>query len=310
MTQNLVSRIKGFICAALLLINLIISGFVILLSSFIAWVIPLRIWRYYGMIFTFQLPNVWTALNHAILNISLHGKFDIQGNSKLSRKQWYLVISNHQSWLDIPLISLTFNWKIPLLKFFMKKELLWTLPVAGWTCYFLGYPFMKRHTRADIRKNPKLKNEDIETTRKACQKFAEFPTSVMAFAEGTRYSKEKSERQKSPYQYLLKPKAAGCAVVTNELKDKLSGILNITINYLAKDANKILTMWDILCGRVEKIQLRYELLPIHDDLMGNYYEDREFRARFQRWINERWAEKDQLLGQLKQDAKQHSNSHS
>jgi 1-acyl-sn-glycerol-3-phosphate acyltransferase len=304
--RSLATNLKGLICSLLFAINMIVVSSLTLLGALICYLLPTRRWRLYALSHAAQIPDLWTALNRVILNISLYKKIVIQGNADLNRKNWYLIISNHQTWLDIPMVCMALNRKVPLVKFFMKKELLWSLPVAGVAAYLLGYPFMKRHTRAEIRKNPKLKNKDLETTHKACQKFLEHPSCVMNFAEGTRYTKTKSAKQKSPYQHLLKPKAAGCAIVTNELKSKLSGIINITINYVADDFN----LWHLLCGRVEKIQLCYELLPVTDSLIGDYYSDREFRASYQRWINERWAEKDQLLGTLKNDAKPHSHCHS
>ncbi len=72
------------------------------------------------------------------------------------------------------------------------KKILWSLPIAGWACYFLGYPFIARHSHEEVRKNPQLKTKDIETTRAACAKFKEFPTTVMNFVERhTVYSREK-----------------------------------------------------------------------------------------------------------------------
>ena len=167
------------------------------------------------------------------------------------------------------------------LKFFMKKELLWALPIAGWACYFLGYPFMTRE----------LKTKDIETTRKACAKFKEFPTTVMNFVEGTRFTEKKHQNQASPYQHLLKPRATGLAVVLQELHPQLKGIINVSLQYTPSG----LSLWEMLSGKIQTIDLHYELLPITPDLIGDPYQDRLFRKSFQLWLNNLWKEKDRRL---------------
>ncbi len=43
----------------------------------------------------------------------------------------YLVISNHQSWVDIPALIQTLNRRTPFFKFFLKKELIW-VPFLAW----------------------------------------------------------------------------------------------------------------------------------------------------------------------------------
>jgi len=47
--------------------------------------------------------------------------------------------------VDILVLEKVFNRKVPMLKFFIKKELLWTLPVAGWAAWLLDFPFMERY---------------------------------------------------------------------------------------------------------------------------------------------------------------------
>jgi 1-acyl-sn-glycerol-3-phosphate acyltransferase len=41
------------------------------------------------------------------------------------------VVSNHQSWVDIPALVQAFNRKTPYFKFFLKKELIW-VPSSAW----------------------------------------------------------------------------------------------------------------------------------------------------------------------------------
>ncbi len=102
-------------------------------------------------------------------------------------------------------------------------------------------------------------------------------------------------KQKSPYKNLLKPKSAGAAVVINEMSETLEGIIDVTLQYSPEHLN----FWEITCGRLQKIKLRYRVLPITDDLKGDFYNDREYRRRFNGWIDQLWQAKDRQLEDLK-----------
>jgi len=295
MLNNIISFFRGCIATLLLVLNMLVFAIIILIVAGIAWLIPFPKLRHHAMSAALVLPVWWMFFNKYILMFSTFGKWDVQGSGKLNRKGWYILIANHESWIDIPVLGSVFNRKIPVIKFFMKKALMWQLPIAGIGCYLLGYPLMARHTRSEIRKRPELKNKDIETTKQACEKFKAFPTTFMNFAEGTRFNTEKRDRQNSPYKHLLKPKSGGIAIVLNEMQDKLDGIINTTIHYDAKDNS----LWRFLCGKINKIYVRYEVLPVTEALTGNYHEDRNFRKQFQGWLNTLWDEKDQMIEAFK-----------
>lgn len=292
--QRFWSRLLAIISIVLLLTNMVLVALCILIFYCLIHILPKKSWQRAGQAWLQNWPVWWMDVNYWILQLSTYHKWKTEGNADLSPKKWYLLICNHQSWMDILVLGIFFRHRVPVLKFFMKKELLWTLPVAGWACYFLGYPFMARHSHEEVKKNPQLKTIDIETTRAACAKFKEFPTAVMNFVEGTRFTATKQAAQHSPYQYLLKPKATGAALVLNELHNCLSGILNVTVHYTPQK----LTLWQFLCGKVQRIYIHYELLPITPNLIGDPYEDREFRKSFQLWLTQLWAEKDQRLKQI------------
>lgn len=285
---------RAVLSIILLLINMIFVATAILVFFCLIHLLPIRSWRHRGQAWLQQWPVWWMDVNHWILQLSTYQKWQIEGQADLRPENSYLLICNHRSWMDILVLGTVFRHQVPILKFFMKKELLWTLPVAGLACYVLGYPFMARPSNEEVRKNPLLKTKNIETTRAACAKFKEFPTTAVNFVEGTRFTLEKRDRQQSPYKHLLKPKATGVALVLQELHTQLSGILHVTLHYKPR----YISLWQLLNGKVEKIYLHYELLPITADLVGDPYEDREFRKHFQRWLNELWAAKDQLLEKL------------
>ena len=263
----------------------IIAGLLAIILGGLAKLMPFISWHRVMMKIALKVPMFWASLSNQFLILPRIHQWKIKGKALISNKEWYVLISNHQTWLDILVLNRVFNRKIPVIKFFMKKELLWGLPILGLSCWILDYPFLRRHS-------PK-KDKDIYTIKQACRKFKELPTTVANFVEGTRFTLEKLQRQHSPYLYLLKPKAGGTAMVIKELQKKLSGVLNVAIHY-----SRPLTFWKYFNGDSCKITVHYKLLPLTPDLIGDYYKDREFRRHFQKWINSIWQRKDILLNKL------------
>src|SRR5690554_7212168 len=85
---------------------------------------------------------------------------------------------------------------------------------------------MKRYSKEYLETHPEKRGQDIETTKKACEKFKYLPTSVMNFLEGTRFTPNKHRGQKSPYKYLLKPKAGGMAFAMSAMGDQFKSLLD------------------------------------------------------------------------------------
>ncbi len=246
--------------------------------------------------FNFLLDGIaqtWIACNNLGLLVTRRIQWDIEGDEELRRTRWYLVLSNHQSWTDIVVLQKVLHRKTPFIKFFLKKELIW-VPILGLAWWALDFPFMKRYSASFLEKNPHLKGKDIEITKRACAKYRKLPVSVMNFVEGTRFTPSKHRKQKSPYRHLLRPKAGGVGFVMSALGEYLTSILNVTIAY----PEGRLSFWDFLCGRVKKIIVRIETLPVTEDMLGDYINDAAYRETFQNWLNNLWTEKDMLLEML------------
>lgn len=256
-------------------------------------VVPIRPVRDICSRILVEIAYLWILCN--ILNQNLFIKLDIKvtGLEKLAEKEWYLVISNHQTWVDILILQRVFYRKIPFLKFFLKKELIW-VPVLGLAWWALDFPFMKRYTSEFLAKNPHLKGKDIEITKRACKKFSTSPVSVMNFLEGTRFTPVKHDRQQSPFTHLLKPKAGGIAFVLAAMGDQLHSIVNVTIVYPPGEK----TFWDFLCGRMPRASVAVDVMPITEDMVGDYFDDENFRDQFQQWVNSLWVEKDQTIARM------------
>jgi 1-acyl-sn-glycerol-3-phosphate acyltransferase len=230
----------------------------------------------------------WIGVNNRVLDRLLHTRIDVQQDAALQADGHYLVLANHQSWVDIVVLQKVFNRRIPLMRFFLKRQLFW-VPLLGLAWWALDFPFMGRHTPRQIARRPELAGRDIETTRRACEKFREIPVAIMNFVEGTRFTAAKHAAQGSPYRHLLKPKSGGVAFVLDAMGEGLHAILDVTIAYPGGRPS----MMDMLADRVADIRVHVRERPIPAELLqGDYQNDRAFRIRFQQWMNGLWREKD------------------
>jgi 1-acyl-sn-glycerol-3-phosphate acyltransferase len=247
------------------------------------------------------MAESWIATNNAILRISQDTRWDVSGVDALEHEGWYLIVCNHQSWADILVLQKVFAGRAPFLKFFLKRELIW-VPVMGWAWWALDFPFMQRYSAEQIAKRPELRGKDLETTRKACERFRTTPVSILNFLEGTRFTTEKHDRQGSPFERLLKPKAGGVGFVLGAMGDQLHTLVDVTIVY--PDGAR--SFWDFLCGRVPLVVVRAREVPIPAELLGgSYADDAEFRARIQSWVGELWSRKDALIDEIVGAAQDH-----
>ncbi len=242
------------------------------------------------------IAESWIAVNRFWMQLVQPIEWDVKGLEKLDLTHSWLVTSNHQSWVDILALQYQFNRRLPLLKFFLKQELIW-VPIIGLCWWALEFPFMKRYSKAYLAKYPEKQGQDLATTRKACERYKTNPVSVFNFLEGTRFTPEKHDEQNSPFQYLLKPKAGGIAFVLDAMGEQLHGLVNVTLFYPEGRPK----LWDLLSGQIKRIVMRIQIMPIPGKFIGQSYDQNiEYRAEFQEWVNQLWLEKDQELAELTQ----------
>jgi len=298
MLNFLPSLARGIIASLLFGLNVLFWPFIVLAFSILKFLLPFKpVRRFFDRILLWLSEN-WISCNSGWMNLTQKTKWDVQGLEDLNYKGWYLVVSNHQSWVDIFVLQHLLNRRIPLMKFFLKRELIW-VPVMGLAWWALEFPFLRRHSAEYLKKHPQQKRKDFETTRLSCEKFANMPTSVMNFLEGTRFTKSKHARQESPYQYLLRPKAGGTALALSVLGDKFNSLLNITIVY--PDGTP--TFWEFLCGNLQRVIVRFQNIEIPQHLLrGDYEGDNNFRVAFQLWVQQLWHEKDLQIQLLRKES--------
>ena len=233
----------------------------------------------------------WISVNWFLMQHAASVRLSVEGLEGLRRDGWYLVVSNHQTWVDIVILQAAFNRRIPFLKFFIKQQLIW-FPLLGIAWWAMDMPFMKRFSPSYLAKNPHMKGKDLETTRRACEKFQSTPTSVLNFVEGTRFSEQKRVNRKSPYKHLLQPRAGGLAVALSSMGEFFTGIIDVTLVYPIEATN----FWDMCCGRPVDVIVKVRQRELEDWLIkGDYETDRGFRKKVHAWIGEIWAEKDAIL---------------
>ncbi|KAB2901761.1 MAG: acyltransferase [Dokdonella sp.] len=239
------------------------------------------------------LAESWIGINNLLFDHCTHTRLDLHEQASLQRDGHYLVFANHQSWVDILVLQRVFNRRIPLLRFFLKRQLFW-VPLLGLAWWALDFPFMGRYTARQVARNPALARRDIEATRRACDKFREIPVSIMNFVEGTRFTPAKHAAQGSPYRYLLKPKSGGVAFVLGAMGQGLHSILDVTIAYPSGAPS----LGDLLGDRLDAVRVQVLERAIPAELaQGDYQHDRAFRVQFQHWLNETWHAKDATLAQ-------------
>jgi 1-acyl-sn-glycerol-3-phosphate acyltransferase len=297
--MQILRKIGGHIHAILSTLGLILTTslcFIPILFIGLFKLIPNNNWR---IICTRCVENIsifWCGINNFYINEIQKTQIEISGINNLKNKDWYLVVSNHQSWLDIVILHRLFNRKIPVLKFFVKDQLKW-LPLLGFSWWAMGCPFMKRYSKEYLARNPHKKGKDFISTQKAIEAFRQTPASIMSFIEGTRFTPVKRVQQKSPYTHLLKPKAGGISQILGTMGQQINSLLDVTIVY-PKHNN---SLWDFLCRRIKSIKVNIRSIPIPSQFTSpKLVQDIQIQNDFKNWINSQWAEKDNLIASLQE----------
>jgi 1-acyl-sn-glycerol-3-phosphate acyltransferase len=238
----------------------------------------------------------WISINSWFMRTTGRVQIESHGLDGLRRDGWYLVISNHQTWVDIVVLQAALNRKLPFLKFFIKQELIW-FPLLGFAWWAMDMPFMKRYSPSYIAKNPHMKGKDLDTTRLACEKFRDTPTSVLNFVEGTRFTQKKRETRNSPYNNLLQPRAGGFAIALSSMGKLFTSVVDVTLTY----PDRATRFWDMCCGDNVRVIVEVRERKLESWLVeGDYQADREFRRKLHSWLGEIWTEKDAIIARTKE----------
>lgn len=222
--------------------------------------------------------NYWGHINHLIMFHICGVQFSINGNHDFSKDKWYLLISNHRSAADIPILYSIFCQKLPPFKFFLKKELLY-LPLIGTACWALQMPFINRKKSHAFSFNFDL--------------FKYAPCTIINFVEGSRANKEKIKANSSPYKHLLKPKFRGVLSTLESVKE-IKHIIDVTLVYQGMDTlKKPNILFKLFCGQLRFIEINIKKIDI-PDLIYNC-DSNEKNQLFKSWLNNLWTKKDKWI---------------
>lgn len=289
MLRWLPAPLKAVFSGLCIAINTLLICIFFIPFSLLKLCIPLKPVRTFTDLCLNALADTWIRGNNFWMLAIEARRWQVSGVEGLNPRGWYLVSSNHQSWADIVILQKVFQGKIPFLKFFLKKELIY-VPVIGLAWWALDFPFMRRGGR-----NLASAAADMATARKSCEKFRNIPTSVINFLEGTRFTPAKHAQQKSPYQNLLKPKSGGASIALGTMGELYECMLDVTIVYPDGVPNFI----NVMCGRMGRVVVECRKLQIPSEFIGETASSEpHYRAHIQTWLNGVWQEKDQRIGEL------------
>jgi len=277
---------RGLTVTLLLLVNLVRWGTPIMLVGIVKFAVhmtaPRSRMRTRVILLLARMAERWVAGNDRIFDRLLPTRWDIAGIGDDVRPDGhYLIISNHVSWVDIFVLFRAFHRRAPFIRFFLKHQLIW-VPIVGQGCWALEFPFMHRYSPEYVKAHPEKKGKDLETTRRACQRYRNFPVAIANFVEGTRFTLRKRDEQQSPYRHLLRPRVGGISFVFASLGEHLDATYDVTIAYPRPEA----TVWEFVSGKIATITVRARRVEMPPP--------EESKA----WVEALWREKDELLDGL------------
>ena len=287
------SNLVGLITFLLILVELIIGFGTLAIINIPRAVIPLKSFKLFLAKISNKIGDL-TVYGLKLIMLLMHGNnIQVINKEKYDMNKWYMAMSNHQSWADIFVLLTVANKKIPLLKFFMKKEL-WWIPFVFLANKTLNMPFVNRHSKKAIEKNPSLRTKDYENTLKSCKRFLRAPSTIFSYAEGTRFTSEKHKAQNSKYKNLLQPKIGGMATALSAMPE-IDTLINFSVVYKSKKRSA----WSFLNGEMKDVKVFIKSYKIPENLKNrNYGSDHLYRDEFKEWIEEIWDEKDRKIDEL------------
>jgi len=296
---TIADTVKASLALLVISINTIVLTLVLCVLAIPKWLAPTDAIRNFFRRVLAKIAELWISINNFILSLYRRTRWDLEVPPDLDYRGCYLVSCNHRSWVDILVLQRCFNRRLPLMRFFLKRELI-RVPFLGIAWWALDFPFMRRDSKATLSRKPGRRGQDLENARIACEKFRDIPVAMMNFPEGTRFSPAKRDKGKAPYRNLLMPRIGGMGQVLYALGDQLDALIDVTIVYPRPDSMAPApTFWDLLSGRIPAIVARAERRVIPPHLLGrDFRADPQFRRDLEAWMDGLWRDKDELITRL------------
>jgi len=293
MFERIRHALQGSTALLLMTINTVVLTLVIFVLALFKRIAPRGAVRNAITRMLSSLGELWISVNKCVLWFYRGMQWDIDLPEGLDRNGRYLVLCNHQSWVDIVVLQHCLNRRAPFMRFMLKQQLIW-VPFLGMAWWALDMPFLRRYSHRELLKNPALRGKDLEIAARACEKLKHVPVSMMSFPEGTRFTEAKQVKQKSPYRHLLIPRYGGIGQVLYSFDDALRTAIDVTIFYPGGTP----TFWQFVSGQVPGISVRARQRPIDADLLGvDFRKDAVAKRRLKTWLDSLWEEKERLLSE-------------
>ncbi|KMY66065.1 hypothetical protein AAU61_19105 [Desulfocarbo indianensis] len=287
------AHLRGCATISLMALNTIWWTALLFCVTLYKAVVPIGGWRRAAGRGMVNLANAWITCNNLILALVNEVEWRFVLPRGLDRWRNYLVIANHQSWTDILALQRVFLRRIPFLRFFLKQNLIW-VPLLGPAWWALDFPFVKGRSKRAVKAGGRSEAANLDFVAKACAKYREIPVSIMNFVEGTRFTRQKHQRQNSGYDNLLKPKAGGVTMVLSAMPDCLHSILDVTIVYPGGAG----TFWEFICSRRRQVVVHVEEKQLAGLITDERLRDEGFRSHVEGFLNDMWRAKDGKLRRL------------
>jgi 1-acyl-sn-glycerol-3-phosphate acyltransferase len=268
-------HVQSFLSFVFVSLNLLLWLPLLILAAIVRILVPVK--RVQKAMFTVVdwVYRIAVAIDtwwlHHILKISFDIEDEEQVLATISPTDSPLIICNHQSWFDIFILQAIISRRGPILKFLIKRELLW-VPVLGWVCLVLDFPRLNRKGDTSSRFH------DLKVAQQASIKLGDEPGALLLFPEGTRYSPVKHQIKPTAYTHLLNPKLGGFDVMLQSI-GKRTMLIDVSIRYETGDAN----CWRGMSGAVNSIHIKVTSTSTTQISDGA------------KWLKECWSEKDKWL---------------
>lgn len=148
--------VRAVISLSLIVLNTLFCFLPVMFLAILKCLLPIASIRARLNLLLDHIATFWIGMNNLNQRCLGRSQITLSGQQTLLEKDWYMLVANHQSWVDILVLQRMFNRRIPFIKFFLKKELIW-VPFIGLAWWALEFPFMKRYSPALLKKRPELK---------------------------------------------------------------------------------------------------------------------------------------------------------
>src|SRR5690242_18171269 len=105
MLASLPAFIRLPLALLLVVLNVLGHASVLLALALIKAFVPIAGFRRWISRALVAIAEQWIAVNGVLFALITRTRWRVDGLQGLSRHGWYLVLSNHQSWVDIPVLQ-------------------------------------------------------------------------------------------------------------------------------------------------------------------------------------------------------------